>query len=190
VKRLLKRLLLWIAFTVVLAACFHVAWFCYLPRLVTSRVVNQIHETRPGMQVNVLGHAPLRYAETDVVVRDNPDTLTSFAVYDVSEHPLRIHCVIPNTDDYWSLSLFAWNTDNFFVVNDRSAPADIFNVIVVRPNSLYQELADEQVVVAPSERGVLIVRVVVPDRHDTKELELIAEVQRQTYIEPLDGVIY
>ena len=108
-KRPVRQLLAWSAFTVVLAANFHLVWIWYLPSLITSNVIGRMREENPAAEFNHLYHGTLRYAGTDGVVRDNPDTVTSFAVYDVSDEPLRIHCVIPESDNYWSLSLLEGN---------------------------------------------------------------------------------
>ncbi len=186
----MKRLLAWAVFTAALAACLHVMWFWYLPRMATRRVVDAIFERQPSWRINQLGHAPLRVAGSDVVVRDNPDTVTSFAVYDVSALPIRVHCVLPETDSYWSLSLFAWNTDNFFVVNDRNVDVPALDLVLVKSGSLYEALPDEKVVVSPSQRGILIVRMTVTDRDDLGELERIRVAQLQSFIQPIEGVLY
>jgi uncharacterized membrane protein len=186
----LKGLGGWSLFTLLMAVVFHAAFVWYTPRLATSLIVRTIYDRIPEWKINQLGYGPLRYAGNDPVVRDNPDTVTSFAVYDVSEQPLRIRCVVPETDNYWSLSLFAWNTDTIYVVNDRTAPAKVFDITVVNGDNVYQSLADETTVISPSDRGVLLVRMVVTNRDDQQEIERLSEVQRQMYIEPVDGVLY
>jgi len=185
-----KGLAGWLVFTVVLAVIFHAAAIWYLPRLSTSLIVRTIYDRIPEWKINHLGYGPLRYAGTDPVVRDNPDTVTSFAVYDVSKQALRVRCVVPETDNYWSLSLFAWNTDTIYVVNDQTAPAKVFDIIVISDSNVYESLAGETTVVSPTDRGVLIVRMVVTDRDDQREIERLSEVQGQTYIEPVEGVLY
>jgi uncharacterized membrane protein len=174
----------------VVAAALHIAWLWYMPRFVTGRVVARIFDTYPTATSNRLLHTGPRYAGRDPVVRDNPDTVTSFAAYDVSALPLRVHCTVPDTDNYWSLSLYAWNTDNYFVVNDISAPAREFDLVIVKHGSLYEPVRGERVIESPSARGVAIVRMVVSDRRDTEELATAADIQRQTYCYPVEGVVY
>ena len=54
------------------------------------------------------------------IVRPSPDLLYAGCAFDLADGPLRIQATVPR-DTYWSLSMFAANTDNFFVVNDRAA---------------------------------------------------------------------
>jgi uncharacterized membrane protein len=114
----------------------------------------------------------------------------SFAALDLAKEPVRIHCVVPPGDNYWSVSLFAWNTDTFYVINDLEAPARAFDLIVVKPDSLYQPVDDEQVAVSPTPRAILIVRMVVTDRDNEAEIERLTAFQQQMYVEPIEGVIY
>ncbi len=45
------------------------------------------------------------------VVRPSPNLIYSACGFDLSESPLRIKAIIPD-DTYWSVSMFALNTDN------------------------------------------------------------------------------
>jgi uncharacterized membrane protein len=164
----------WIATTLLLAAMLHGAAIWYLPRYATRRAVDAIYARRATWLVNALGHGGLRRAGTDTVIRDNPDTLTSFAVYDVSEGPMRFEAEIPSGGNYWSVSLFAWNTDNFFVLNDRQAGASQVAVVVGADGSRYSPRSGERFVASPSARGILLVRAVVTDRQDAAEVARLA----------------
>ncbi len=186
----MKKLLPYVGLTIVLSVIFHFVWLWYFPYYSTTETVRNIFELKSEWKVNSLGYSDLRYAGKDVVVRDNPDTKTSFAVYDVSSKPLRVHCVIPVTDNYWSVSLFAWNTDNFYVVNDRTSKAREFDFVIVKPGSKYRGSDNEQVVVTPTLKGVMIVRMIVTDRNDKEELARISDVQKKTYIESIAAAGY
>jgi uncharacterized membrane protein len=168
----------WIAATLLLAALLHGAAIWYLPRYATRRAVDAIYARRATWLVNELGHGDLRRAGTDTVIRDNPDTLTSFAVYDVSEGPVRFESEIPPGGGYWSLSLFAWNTDNFFVLNDRQAGAAPVAVVVGTDGSPYSPRPGERFVASPSVRGILLVRAIVTDRRDAEEVARLAASMR------------
>jgi uncharacterized membrane protein len=152
--------------------------------------VSRIYRDRNDWRINTLEYGSLRFAGNDTIVRDNPDTIVSFAVLDISTSPVRIHCAVPEGDNYWSVSIFAWNTDTFYIVNDLEAPAPEFDVMLVKRNSLYQPLPRERIVVSPTERAVLIVRMNVTDRHDEHEVARLTEVQHRMFVEPVDGVIY
>jgi uncharacterized membrane protein len=186
----MRRLALWAVFVLSLAVVLHILVMRAIPKVLTSRAVNAIYE-RYGEErpVNTLGYGTLRRAGTDLVVRDNPDTVTSMAVIDVSRSPVRIHCVVPPGDNYWSASLFAWNTDTFFVMNDLEAPVEEFDLVVADPGSTYDEQENEILVYSPTPRSILIVRMVVTDRTDEEELERLASVQKEMWVRPVDTVI-
>jgi len=186
----MKGLAAWAVYVLVLAAAVHIAVMLYIPRFLTSAAVSRIYRDRDDWHINTLEYAALRSAGTDTIVRDNPDTIASFAVLDVSRSPVRVHCVVPEGGGYWSVSLFAWNTDTFYVVNDLEAPAPEFDVTVVKRDSLYQPLPRERVVVSPTDRAVLLVRMNVTDRQDEGEVARLAEVQRRMFVQPVDGVVY
>lgn len=178
----MKKLLPWAALTIALTTVFHFIGMWYLPQFLTAQAVKRIYARRTGgAPINTMTYGELRQAGTDTVVRDNPDTKTSFAVYDVSQKPLRVHCVIPDVDNYWSLSLFAWNTDNFYVVNDRTAKAKEFDLVIVKPNSKYQKRGNEEVIVSPSDKGIIIVRMIVTDRNNKEELARLSEAQKKSF---------
>ena len=186
----MKKVLPWIFFTLILATALHLIDMWYLPGKKTKETVDGIYKRRGSWQINKIGYGGLRFAGTDTVVRDNPDTVTSFAVYDVSEKPLKVRCVIPEGDNYWSLSLFAWNTDNYFVRNDRTAKSKEFELVIVKKGSKYQQQGNEEVVVSPSDKGIFLIRMIVTNRDDKDELARLAEVQKKTTIELIENVQY
>ncbi len=163
----------------------HALYVRQIPTGETERNLEQIQRARPSAKTNRIFHGKLRVAGKDTVVRDNPDTVTSFADYDVSQTPVRMHCVIPSGGNYWSVSFFAMNTDNFYVVNDRTAPAPAFDLVIVREGSDYKAKPNENVLISPSNRGVIIVRMIVTDRDDAAQLGKLAEEQRQTTLGPI-----
>jgi len=183
----MKKLLPWIILTTALTVLFSLIGLWYLPHFLTARAVKRIYERRKtGVPINQMTYGVLRNAGTDIVVRDNPDTVTSLAVYDLSDRPLRVKCVIPPRDNYWSVSFFDWNTDNYRVINDRVARAKEFDVVLIKPGTQYQKRGDEEVIVAPSTRGIVLIRMIVADRQDKDELARLREVQKQSRVVPID----
>lgn len=68
----------------------------------------------------------------------------------------------PQLQSYWSIALYAANSDNFFVVNDRGVgtkPVDLW--LVSQQGSAYSRAvpAGAQVIVTPSNTGLLLMRV-------------------------------
>lgn len=181
----MSRAWIWVTLTFTLWAAGHAGWLWYVPQWETKKAVDRIYKRRGSWSLNQFGHGVLRVAGTDTVQRDNPDTVTSFAVYDVAAKPVRIHCAVPATDNYWSLSLFAWNTDNFYTVNDRNAPAKEFDVVVIRRGAAYAKQPGEVVVESPSGKGIALIRMIVSDRENKEELARLAVEQKKTTLTPL-----
>ena len=187
----MKKFLPWIVFTLALAALLHFIGIWYLPQYLTAQAVKRIYARRQmGVPVNTMTYGVLRVAGTDTVVRDNPDTVTSLAVYDISVRPLRVKCVIPPQDNYWSISFFDWNTDNYHVVNDCTAKAKEFELVLVKPGTQYQKHGNEEVLVAPSARGIALIRMIVTDRNNKEELLKLSEVQKKSFVEAIAAGAY
>ncbi len=106
---------------------------------------------------------------------------------DVSARPVKLTATVPD-DTYWSLSLYADNTDNFFVVNDRKMAGKSFTVNLVGVDSV-QASAEPMAVApnidssqatflvrSPSKRGIALFRILV-DREE--RLGELRDVQKQ-----------
>jgi uncharacterized membrane protein len=83
------------------------------------------------------------------------------------------------TDTYWSVSCFQQNTDNFFVVNDRQVKSNPAEILLVRQGMQVPDAGNAQVVVSPTNRGVLLVRHLLLS--DDKLPELV-NIQKQSLI--------
>lgn len=123
--------------------------------------------------------APPATAERRTIVRPSPDLLYSLLLYDVSNYPLRLTAVIP--DNYWSISGFAMNTDNFFAINDRQAKSTPIEVVLVRKGMTYQDSTGKvRVIVAPTDRGIILIRTVITNKAD---LPRLTEIQKKATAE-------
>jgi uncharacterized membrane protein len=147
----------WLLGVLLGAALVHVAAVWALPRAIMSRVL-AVLAAQAGE--NSFVHPPLATAESRTIVRPSPDLAYSSAVFEVSERPLRV--VVPLTAPYTSLSGFASDTDNFFALNDLTAGVDTIDLVLVGPSTPRGGLEGLRVVESPSDRGVLLVRRVVP----------------------------
>ena len=97
-------------------------------------------------------------ARSRQIVRPSPDFAYSACVYDLSEGPVVITAA--PWEPYWSLSLYAENTDNFFVIDDREAHYGA-EITLVRAGRAHPEGAS-MVVESPSRRGVALIRRLAP----------------------------
>ena len=93
------------------------------------------------------------------------DRLYAVCIYDLTQAPLRI-TASPGLDTYWSIALYAANSDNFFVINDRQVGKGAVDIWLVSPDGNARTPpvpAGAQVVVSPSKEGFLLMRVLTSD---------------------------
>ena len=159
------------------------------PYLATNAMFTEF--TKNGAIVNKLSKAPLRTAQTAKVVADNADTLTRSAMLDLASGPLIFEAEIPTESEYWYVSLFAHNTDTFFVGNDQKirpkVPGRFRLVIRTADQDVPAEVADA-VAVSPSSVGFLIVRATMQDRTDADYVNRLREELLQSSIRPLSDL--
>ena len=173
----MKNWVKWILVTFLLTVAIHVVTVMAIPYGVMLAL--KLKSDKADRKVNTLFHAPRVTAESRRVVRPSPDLLYSACVYDVSKEGLRFTAPVPDT--YWSLSFFASNTDNFFVVNDRGVKSKQVKILLVGSHTSYQDPGDAQVVVSPTNKGVAIFRILIKDEDRLNDL---IQVQKQTTCRP------
>lgn len=80
--------------------------------------------------------------------------------------------------------MYALNKDNFYVRNDHDAKNREFDLVIVGPKNQFQRTGDEGVVVAPSARGVILIRAVVKDPEDPDEVARLQDFLNRTDLAP------
>ena len=93
------------------------------------------------------------------IVRPSPDFAYSACAYDLSNGPVRIH--VTPWSDYWSLSLYANNSDNYYVLDDREAQNGA-DVLLIRAGSAAPDREPATIVQSPSQRGIALIRRLAP----------------------------
>lgn len=134
------------------------------PRLIMHVLMNG-HEARSMNMHNQAAYPPPVDASARRVVMPSPDLLYSVCAFDVRQGPVRI-TADPQLKSYWSIALYAANSDNFFVVNDRMAAGKPVNLWLVSEGAKAggpQPPAGAEVVVSPSPTGFLLMRVLTGD---------------------------
>ena len=176
----MKRVILFVVATALLAAVVHVATVWALPRFIMSKAMEKIG-----------GHAGVNEIVNEVpptdksraVVRPSPDLAYSICVLDLSKTPVRI--TVPLTAPYTSVALYGSNTDNYFVRNDSESGSKDVDVVVVGPGVAKPEVpAGVDVIEAPSARGIMLVRRVV---EDPAALPAIDAVRQKSTCAPYRG---
>jgi uncharacterized membrane protein len=123
-------------------------------------------------------------ARDRVIVRPSPDLHYSILRYDINRCPLRLTAIIP-PGQYWSVSGYAMNTDNFFVINDLQAKSNPIQVVLVPKGAKYINASGKaHLVTAPTREGIVLVRTVIPSKADLPRLR---EIQKQSTVELLQA---
>lgn len=168
----------WLLLAVVVAAVAHVLTVWLLPRAVMRVATNRLAELAG---FNHAVYPPRADERARAIVRPSPDLLYASCAFDVASGPVRIRAVVPQ-DTYWSLSMFAANTDNFFVVNDRAVTAGAVDLVLAASGTKVDLPPGATLVEAPSARGIVLTRAVVAGTDRLAELD---EVRRRFTCAPL-----
>jgi uncharacterized membrane protein len=124
---------------------------------------------------NTFFHGRAPTARARQIVMPSPDLVYSSCVYDLARGPLRMQGNLPPAGQYWSLSLYAHNTDNYFVLNDRELPDRRFDLILYPPSAHVAE--GKSAVKSPSQTGIALIRM-IQRRED--DLAMIQASQQST----------
>ncbi len=111
-------------------------------------------------------------AKVKTVVMPSPDLLYSVCAFDLTEGPVRVSAD-PKLASYWSIALYAANSDNFYVVNDRQAAGKPVDLLLQAGNAAIPDtmIGDGTVVVrSPSTKGFLLMRVLTGDYQAEKSV--------------------
>jgi uncharacterized membrane protein len=142
----------WTAILVALAV--HLAVINFIPTALMNVAFKRIGAGRPNEW-----HVAERVTSLSrSIVRPSPDFAYSACAFDLSNGPLVITAA--PWDAYWSLSLYAANSDNFYVIDDREARFGA-EITVVRAGQAHPEGAS-MVVESPSGRGIALIRRLAP----------------------------
>lgn len=168
----------WLLLALVVALVTHGLAVWLLPRVV-MRIAIDAMASRDGFNRAVF---PPRADETArTIVRPSPDLLYAGCAFDLAAGPVRLRAVVPQ-DTYWSLSMFAANTDNFFVVNDRRATSGAVDLVLAAPGSTVALPDGATLVEAPSTRGIVLTRTLIARADRLGELD---EARRRFTCAPL-----
>lgn len=140
----------------VIAILAHFAYVNAVPRMLMSVAMSRI----AGGERNAWRLAPRVTPDSRTIVRPSPDFAYSACSYDLSHGPVRID--VAPWDGYWSLSLYADNSDNFFVVDDREVEGGV-HVMLSRSRPADNTDASVRVVQSPSVRGIALIRRLAPN---------------------------
>ena len=103
---------------------------------------------------NTFHHGRAPSHKSRQIVMPSPDLVYSSCVYDLAKGDLVISGKLPPDGHYWSLSLYAHNTDNYFVLNDRELPARGFSITLGRKSRGAGSIE------SPTRTGIALIRMI------------------------------
>ncbi len=172
---LLKKVLM----IVLLAAAVHLLAVWSLPRLIMHRVMHGPMATSIGGW-NVPAFPVLADASSRTIVAPNPDLLYAMCLLDLRKGPVQVSAN-PQLASYWSIALYASNSDNYFVLNDQAAAGKPVSLWVTATPASTAPTGAQQVV-SPTDTTLLLMRVLVSDV--TKNLERLDAARRTLQCQP------
>jgi len=160
---MMRRWIINLLAVAIVAVTTYFAMFGGAPYLIMRRTINGV-AARAGGYNMPLSSGQLPTAASRAVVRPSPDLLYTTCAFDVSGGPVLVGGMASQA--YWSIALYASNTDNFYVLNDRQAdgkPAAIVLVSQDMLRSIPPEYRKSRIVEPPSKRGLALFRFLVLD---------------------------
>lgn len=133
-----------------------------LPRLIMAR----LSATASAAEKSGVYLPPMTDHHQRRIVMPSPDLLYATCAFDVGARPLVIR-VDPRSaghQAYWSIALYASNSDNFFVLNDRQAGEGPVQLVLRGADASAAAAPPGAIsVTSPSRRGLLLMRLLVAD---------------------------
>lgn len=165
---------------VTIATIAHFAFHIGLPYLIMSRAINGIAKKAGGFNAPMSTSLP--DASSRDIVKPSPDLLYTACAFDITDGPILVGGT--PSQEYWSMALYASNTDNFFVINDRQAqggPAFIVIATLRMRDRIPVQHKSLKVVEPPSNKGIVLFRYLVLDQEElaiAKEAQITAVCRR------------
>ncbi len=173
----MKKLMFWIAATVLFAAIGHVATVLLSQFTLQSQAITRITGERP---LNTLGMIAPVGAQSMFVSFASPDISYGYCAYDISLRPLRIKVGLPPT--YWSLAAYSKNGINFFTISNQQVKTKELEIVFASEWQKNQLEEGTTIVTPPTETGLFLFRTFVPDR---SLIEVVQAQMKKTSCTPL-----
>ena len=163
-----------------LAATLHLLIVWLIPRAITAVFLRR---TAAQAGYNQVILPPLPTEKSRDVVKPSPDLLYAVCIFDISAGPVRISA--RPSPGYWSMALYARNSDNFFHLNDLEVKGGRVELILSdasRAAELKARYPDAIVVNPASTVGLMLTRSLVLDPDNIKS---VIEARSSTDCAPL-----
>lgn len=153
-----------VAVALLLALLTHALTVWAIPRLIMDRIIS-IGRDEARTQSGTLVYLPPAIDHTQRrIVMPSPDLLYASCAFDLGEGPVRVlfNARYPR---YWSLALYAANSDTYLVRNDRDAGERGIDLRIDadRGTRAGNRRDAAESVTSPTRRGFLLLRLLVDD---------------------------
>lgn len=145
------------------ATVTHVAYIVVTPYVVMRIAMARIAEQAGGINRPLSTLPPTHRSRS--IVKPSPDLVYTSCVFDISAGPVLVSGT--PSPDYWSVALYAANSDNFHVVNDRQVIASKTAFIIADAKRRPVIPAQHRwlpVVEPPTTNGIVLFRYLALDR--------------------------
>lgn len=136
-----------------------------------------------GAKWNTLRHNPVPKAGSTSVPLANPDSFTSSAGIDLSKGSLVLAGPVPKSCAYWSVSVFAHNTDTALIMSDRNFPSGTFRIGIAREKTDIPQPVDA-IALLPSDKAFLLLRCFMRDANDAAYMVTLESERRKITLQP------
>lgn len=161
------------------AAFGHVGLVLFVPHFLMGVAMNRV--SQDGKVINQFGFGSRTTQNSRNIVRPSPDLAYSTCAFDLAKGPLLIEAAPSPDAGYVSVSVFAANTDNIAVFDTTRSPQGI-RFVLARAGQ--KTPAGEQVVISPSDRGIVLDRRLAPN---AEMFAAADQARRSDKCEPISG---
>lgn len=147
----------------IVAAAAHALTVWALPRVIMAEVL-QVTRAEGSASADGVLHPPPADHTARRIVMPSPDLLYATCSLDIRDRPAQITANI-DYPRYWSIALYADNSDNFMVRNDREHGTRALRWLIVSKERRYPipDLKDGEVIEAPGTKVLLLMRMLLPE---------------------------
>ncbi len=145
------------------ATAAHALTVWALPRVIMAEVLRVTRAEGSSSAGGVLRPPPADHTARRIVM-PSPDLLYATCSLDISAQPAQVSANI-DYPRYWSIALYADNSDNFMVRNDRQQGTQGLRWLIVAADAKYPVVAAPgvEIIEAPGSRVLLLLRMLLPE---------------------------
>ena len=181
------QIMVWIIITLILSRLLYILGIALYTYYLTDKRLKGFPSYRAP---NTFLHGPVTSAKSRLVPYPTPHAMVSACIYDVHKKLLRIKAKVPESV-YWSITFFARNQDCYFTLNDLEAKQKYgqeVEIIQKKRAKSYTSKKNQIIVSAPrfSKRGLILIRTIIMDPSDRKEIKKIVQIQKAVTTELLN----